>query len=95
VNIPRQINNKTVVGIGRGAFAAYTDPEDDTFLTRVILPNNLKAIGMGAFASNQLTKVNIPNGVTTIGVLAFANNQLASIKLPNSLNTLADGAFFK
>ena len=41
-------------------------------ITRVVIPNTVTSIGIGAFAGNQLTEVTIPSSVTSIGRNAFS-----------------------
>jgi hypothetical protein len=51
------------------------------------------AIGLSAFASNQLASVTIPDSVKTIGAYAFGSNQLASVTIPDSVKTVGTMAF--
>ena len=60
-----------------------------------IIPNNVTAIGRGAFGGcSGLTSVTIPNSVTAIGTDAFEScSGLTSITIPNSVTTIGDYAF--
>ncbi|MCL2811270.1 MAG: leucine-rich repeat domain-containing protein [Clostridia bacterium] len=61
---------------------------------RVDLPAEVRAIGDGAFAHNQLVHiVNLPEGVQTIGDSAFSWSGLQFIGLPESLQSIGQNAF--
>ena len=73
---------------------------DETFndvTETVILPNELKIIGMGAFFDcRKLSKINIPDGVEKIGEYAFYKCRfLKSIELPASVTEVGVNAFEK
>jgi len=63
VQIPAQIQEMSVVGIGANAFR-------ERGLTSVIIPDSVMSIGNGAFRENQLTSVIISRNVT-LGVGVF------------------------
>jgi hypothetical protein len=86
VNIPPQIQRRTVVGIGDRAFIEKN-------LTNVTIPNSVTSIERSAFYNNKLTSINIPGSVTSIGEHTFRNNQLASITIPDSVTYIGDNAF--
>ena len=73
---------------------------DETFndvTETVVLPNELKIIGMGAFFDcRKLSKINIPDGVEKIGEYAFYKCRfLKSIELPASVSEVGANAFEK
>ena len=55
--------------------------------TDIVIPSNVKIIGVSAFSGNQkLTRVKVPEGVTEIRNNAFYNcSGLKRIELPDSL----------
>ena len=59
------------------------------------IPNNVKAIGYGAFyRSHDLTSVTIPSGVTSIGNWAFGEcGSLTSLAIPNGVTSIGSFAF--
>lgn len=78
--------------------------EDATSLTSVIIPQNVKRIGIHAFAngfvnsnvSSNLTTVQLPEGLTDIDNYAFYGcNSLASVTIPNSVTSIGNYAFYK
>ena len=106
VVIPSQIDGKTVVAIGEGAFT-----------TKGIIPTEISSNHTDykvSFLSNSLSKkyvvrkievdystiglgvtsVVIPNTVMTIGSYAFSGNKLANVIIPNSVITIRNGAFY-
>lgn len=67
--IPSRIYGKSVISIGKYAFA-------NTRLANVVIPDSIKSIGDWAFDTcMNLTSVTIPNSVTTIGECAFGYYQ--------------------
>jgi hypothetical protein len=58
-----------------------------------ILNNNVKSIGIKAFAENNITELIIPDSVTYIGNWAFANNKLTKVTIPNSVTNIGEWAF--
>lgn len=63
-------------------------------LTSVVLPLNVKAIGLGAFAGcTELTNIAFPEGLDSIAPYAFSGSGLTDVTLPASLKMLGDGAF--
>ncbi len=105
ITVPGRIGKDTVSAIGCGAFSAYryfaqrTPSELLDFrvnaLKRVVLPETVTCIGIGAFNNcNALEHVDIPNGVTEIGGSAFSDcRSLREITLPKGLKILGNGAF--
>jgi hypothetical protein len=64
VQIPEQINEIPVVGIGNGVFARKD-------LTKVTIPDSVTSIGIGAFWGTYLEDIVIPNNVRFIDQDAF------------------------
>ena len=64
-------------------------------LETVVIGNNVKSIGSGAFyGCKGLTSIVIPDNVTSIGSSAFEGcSGLTSIEIPNSITSIGDGAF--
>jgi len=87
VEIPRQIQGRTVTGIGNGVFMG------GYHLTSVTIPNSVVHIWDGAFINNRLTSVNIPDSVVFIGDFAFEMNQLNEITIPDSVIHIGNRAF--
>ena len=101
VVIPSQIDGKTVVAIGFGAFTP-----------RGVIPtltayNNDYKVGLLSYNSNNkynikqlakaeglgITSVVIPDTVTIIGEYAFGDNKLTNITIPSSVISIGDDAF--
>lgn len=89
VVIPREIDGKSVVGIGTEAFM------DKSKIQKIIIPDGVKSIGNFAFSGCYvLSDVTIPDSVTSIGNNAFVSCfKLTDIKIPNKLNTIGEYAF--
>jgi len=89
VEIPSEIDGKTVTGIGEHAFQSCTS------LTSATIPNTVTSIGNGAFYDcSKLTGVTIPNSVTSIGDYAFSScTSLTSVTIPNSVTSIGDYTF--
>ena len=89
LNIPAQINGKTVAAVADHAFAY------NTALTGITLPDTVTAIGARAFFSMyQLADVSLSSGLKTISDEAFANcTALQGVTLPEGLETINAGAF--
>ncbi len=85
-NIPKKIDGKEVVEIGRNAFK-------NSELTKLVIPNTVKKIGESAFYRCSLKEISISNSVIEIGVNAFSNNSLTDITIPSSVTTIGNGAF--
>lgn len=76
-------------------FRAMHNPNNNTVLQTVILPNTLKIIGRSSFnRCINLSKVVIPPTVTTIERLAFyVCSNLKSVTIPSSVTSILYGAF--
>lgn len=89
VEVPAEIDERRVVGIGAQAFYYNNAIEE------VILPDTVKTIDNHAFAGCAFLKsITIPDSVTSIGAFAFTGCvSLSAIDLPASLKTIGDAAF--
>ena len=66
VDIPAEIDGKSVTSISNGAFLNRTN------LTSITIPNSVTSIGFRVFEDcTSLTSITIPNSVTEIGYNAF------------------------
>ena len=77
-----------VTAIGGNAFSS-------TYLTKVVIPDTVKEIGMCAFSySNYLTTIIFGNGITEIpSMCCFYCKALTSVTLPEGLKTIEYSAF--
>ena len=90
VNIPPQINGKTVTSIGHGAF------DSCRALRSITIPDRVTSIGDSAFSwCSALTSITIPNSVTSIGHDAFDCSKLTSITIPDSVTSISSRAFWR
>ena len=64
-------------------------------VTKLVLPEGLKAVGADAFAGcSGLTEVTIPDGVTAIGNSAFSGcSGLTEVTISNGVTAIGDSAF--
>jgi hypothetical protein len=71
--------------------------EDESLITRVIIPKSIVTIGGGAFLRFQaLETVVLPPGLKSIGQGAFLECQnLTSICIPSGVTEIGNGAFMK
>ena len=80
--IPSEINEKTVVGIGKRAF-------QNKRMVEVELPNTLKYIGEYAFwECVHLEKVELSESLETIGKFAFSGTGLKEIRIPKNVKKI-------
>ncbi|MCI6190137.1 MAG: leucine-rich repeat protein, partial [Clostridium sp.] len=89
LEIPSEINGKSVTSIGSGAFYAYRD------LISIKIPNSVNSIGDSAFGCcDNLTSITIPNSVNSIGSSAFYGCGLTSITIPNLVTSIEEKTFW-
>ena len=89
IEIPAEINGKSVTSIGSYAFRGCTS------LTNITIPDSVTWIGSHAFnGCTRLTSITIPESVDYIYYNAFENCiNLTSITIPNSVTEIGDRAF--
>ena len=106
--IPRELNGKTVRGIGNEALRRLNITRvllhDDLYfigemafagnhLTNIVIPESIVSIGSSAFSGNQLTHITIPGSITSIGSSVFSGNQLTNIFIPDNIIFIGNNAF--
>jgi hypothetical protein len=85
--IPRELNNRTVTVIGKGAFT-YSD------ISSITLPGSVKTIEGQSLWYSKINSINIPQGVTKIGDQAFSScASLVSVTIPPGLTEIGNFAF--
>ncbi len=62
-------------------------------LTRVVIPEGVKTIGMSAFAGQEIQTLILPTSLSTIGSKAFKDNQLEQVIIPADVTELGSSAF--
>ena len=89
VDIPAEIDGKSVTSIGDHAFG------DCISLTSITIPDSVTEIGYSAFSGcTSLTNITIPDSVTSIGDYAFEGcTSLTNITIPDSVTSIGDWAF--
>lgn len=109
VTIPETIGKGTVTAVGNGAFAgtsglcggivtsnaSYEQMKVHRKITKLVLPESVNYIGVGAFADMlELTEINIPEGVAEIGDAAFYNCvSLGELVIPKTVRSIGNYAF--
>jgi uncharacterized protein YjdB len=90
IEIPKTIENKTVLTIADWAFSDFTS------LNSVSIPNTVKNIGDGSFSGcTNLTTIVLPETLTHIGSGAFRLcENLTTIDLLDDISYLGEGAFY-
>lgn len=89
LNVPSQVDGKTVIGLSDGCFENCTD------LTTVILPDTLTEINNDAFAGcTALRGIYLPESVYVIGAGAFAGCEaLEAITIPAAMRFIGPDTF--
>ena len=97
VVIPRTIEGKQVVAIGKHAFwLDYDKRRNPNYLKleQVVLPKGLVWIDDEAFASNNLSgELILPRSLKAIGERGFGNNNLESVRFNQWLEVIESKAF--
>ena len=89
ISLPNVFNGKPIIEIDNNGF------ENCTFLSEIIISNNIVNIGEEAFSGcSSLKKITIPNSVANIGKYSFAQcSKLSDVTLSDSLDVLPRGIF--
>ncbi len=87
--VPRWIEDKPVIGIGKEAFKGCST------LERVLLPDGLNSLGTNAFEGcSSLMRIFIPRGITVIPKQIFKGcSKLGYIALPEGVTEIGNDAF--
>ncbi len=97
VRIPNKINNLLITKIADGYFDSSTSTIHSVFtntgITKIILPENLKYIGVYAFSKTNIHEIIFPNSVETVASHAFAWSKLEKVEMNEGLKTIGGGAF--
>lgn len=73
----------------------FTGAEASCKFISVTIPDNITAIGKGAFFSCPIESISLPDGLKTIGAHAFQETyQLSSVVIPNTVTAIGERAFF-
>jgi len=86
ITIPDTLQSKPVTAIDDSVFSNLS-------ISIVNLPKNLKYIGVGSFASNDITQLIIPDTVKSMGLGAFRNNKLKKITLGSGISAIESYTF--
>jgi hypothetical protein len=62
-------------------------------LTKVLLPNTLKKIGLQAFYSQSIKEIVIPPSVTVIEDCGLCDNYFSTLTIPQGVEVIEDNAF--
>lgn len=77
--------------IGGGAFSGIVS--NDKSGLKVMFPNSLKSIDIGAFRGSNIAELNLPNSLKTIGPNAFRESNVVELTLPDGLTEIMESAF--
>jgi len=103
--IPATIQSLPVSEIARFAFSNenhfnrrtdsfFSDTVYNSGITEIVIPENVRIIGDGAFFMNRMSKVTLPNSLTTIGNSAFDGcSNIREITLPNNVTNYGQNIF--
>lgn len=79
--------SSNVTSIGAWAF-------EDTNITSLTIPGNVKTIGDGSFSCNRyLSTLTLESGLETIGAYAFADCRIVSVVIPDGVTSIGENAF--
>lgn len=88
VIVPSTLGGKPVTFINSNAFA------EEYTIKKIVLPETVTTIGMGAFSYMYLEEINIPSKVTILSDSLFMETiSLKKLMLPAGLKTIEYGAF--
>ncbi len=91
--VPKSLTSVVITGGDKVADEAFFGC---SYLTSVILPASVTAIGERAFGNcARLDSVNIPAKVTNIGKEAFAKTKIESATIPNGVTTVNEKVFYE
>ena len=95
LDIPKAINGKPVIAIGRGAIGSCCEAENHGQHVTLTLPETIKTIHFGAFLNwTDLRAIHLPEGLETLEALTFGFCEgLTSITLPASLTSIVSNPF--
>lgn len=87
VKIPETINNKPITKIADSIYNQETNSYNGSFqkkqLTKVIIPEGVKEIGMAAFNDNMINQLYLPDSIEKLGDYAFRHNKIEKLHIPN------------
>ena len=87
LEIPTQINGKSVISVSEYAFYSQG-------LTELTIPESVLSIAQFSFRDNAITSLQLPSQIQSIGRAAFLGNKLSYLEVPGSLSSIADEAFY-
>lgn len=86
VSIPDKIKGVEVEKIASYAFR-------DKGIEKLVLPETLKEVGIGAFYGNKINSLKLNEGLEQIKAYAFFQNKIEKIEIPTSVKTIGISAF--